>query len=128
MLSPYLSDDEILYRAVKPFPNWWKPEVNKPSSAVFKDSRGVSVDRDAGRLSAEVVEEFRNRFRVRAVVSISVAICRGFATYPVAKPLPNQPEHAEIHRSESEIELTNSQARNLSRAANLEFFDPAIHG
>ncbi|MGY6521949.1 MAG: hypothetical protein ACXIUD_09490 [Mongoliitalea sp.] len=126
MLPPYLSDDEILYRAVKPFPNWWKPEVNKPSSAVFKDSRGVSVDRDAGRPSSEVIEELRNRFPVRAVVSISVALCRGFGTHPVAKPLPNQPEHAEIHRSESEIELTNGQARKLSKAAKLVFFDSVV--
>jgi hypothetical protein len=126
MLSPYLSDDEILYRAVKPFPNWWKPEENKPSSAVFKDSRGVSVDRGAGRPSSEAVEELRNRFPVRAVVSISVALCRGFGTHPVAKPLPNQLEHAEIHKSESEIELTNGQARKLSKAAKIEFFDPAV--
>lgn len=127
MLSPYLSDDEILYRAVKPFPNWWKPELNKPSSAVFKDSRGVSVDRDAGRSNTEVVAELRSRFPVRAVVSISVAICRGIGTHPIARPLPNHPEHAEIHRSETEIELTNGQARNLSKAAKLEFFDSSVH-
>lgn len=126
MLSPYLFDDEILYRAIKPFPNWWKSEIKRPSSAAFKDSRGVSVDRDARRTSDVVVKELRNRFSVRAVVSISVAECREFNTYPIGKPLPNQPEHAEIHRSESEIELTNSQARNLSKAARIEFFDPLI--
>lgn len=117
MLPQNISDEEILFRAIKPFPNWWKFDINRPSSAAFKDSRGVSVDRDADRQSSQVVQILRARFSVRAVVSIPTGVCRTFGTCPVAKPLPNQPEHAEIHRSESEIELTSGQARNLSKAA-----------
>jgi hypothetical protein len=41
--------DENLFRAIKSFPNWWDPETNKPTSAAFKHSYGVSVDRQAER-------------------------------------------------------------------------------
>ncbi|EKB48520.1 hypothetical protein B879_02861 [Cecembia lonarensis LW9] len=62
MLPQNISDEEILFRAIKPFPNWWKVDINRPSSAAFKDSRGVSVDRDAGRQSSRVVQILRARF------------------------------------------------------------------
>ncbi|MCH7413207.1 hypothetical protein MM213_06920 [Belliella sp. R4-6] len=122
MLQNYISDQEILYRAIKPYPNWWKAEINRPSSAAFKDSRGVSVDRDFARPPEQVIKELRNRFTLKSVVSIGANVCREFETFPVSKPLPNQPEHAEIHRSEHEIELTSGQARKLSKAAKIEYF------
>lgn len=55
MLAKKISDFEILNRAIKPFPNWWKLDVNRPSSAAFKDSRGVSVDRDGGRNQSHII-------------------------------------------------------------------------
>jgi hypothetical protein len=47
LLSPEFSDAENLFREV--IENNWDYEENRPSSAIFKDSKGVSVDRDGGR-------------------------------------------------------------------------------
>ena len=45
MLNENILDAENLYRRVSVNPNSWDLENNKPSSAAFKQSTGVSVDR-----------------------------------------------------------------------------------
>ncbi len=127
MLPIEIKNEEALYRAIKPFPNWWKTDTNRPSSAAFKDSRGVSVDRDGGRLPSEIVRNFQNRFTIKAVVSILAGECRSFGTHPISAPeIPTNPEHAVIHCSPTEIELTSGQAKNLSKTAKIEYLNPLI--
>lgn len=121
MTDNYIKDEERLFRVIKSFPNWWKFDVNRPSSAAFKDSNGVSVDRQGTRNIDQVIERFRNRFELRAVVSINAGKCREFNTYPIAKPGLENPEHAEIHNSPFEIPLTSGKARKLSKEARIEY-------
>lgn len=44
MLPTEILDSEILFKAIKPLEHFWKG--GHPSSAAFKDSKGLSVDRD----------------------------------------------------------------------------------
>lgn len=44
---PNIKPDEFLYRGIVELN--WNYEKNEPSSATFKDSKGVSVDRDYHR-------------------------------------------------------------------------------
>ena len=120
MLDEEINDDEILYRAIKPFPNWWDSENNRPTSAAFKDSRGVSVDRQGTRNEPEAITAFK-KFELKAVVSITAKECRNFDTHPIYKPEPGNEYHSEIHGSLTEIQLTASQAKKLSRNVKIVF-------
>ena len=55
MLSKDIQGHEQLYRAVKRSRPDWLDGNNIPTSAMFKDSNGVSVDRDGGREEPEIV-------------------------------------------------------------------------
>ncbi|GMQ25301.1 hypothetical protein Aoki45_19830 [Algoriphagus sp. oki45] len=121
MEKDFIKDEELLYRAIKPYPNWWKEKENRPSSAAFKDSLGVSVDRDAERNELEIVGAIEERFELKAIVKVKTAYCREIQTYPFPKPLSDNPEHAEIHRTEGIVELTDSQARNLAKSSEIVF-------
>ena len=87
ILPDEISDAEMLYRSVPDKPNMWKPEFNRPSSALFKDSKGVSVDRDGGRSIEEIIANFDRKMPERGLVSITAGECRKIGTKPVAKPL-----------------------------------------
>ncbi|MFN3998814.1 hypothetical protein [Algoriphagus sp.] len=115
MEKDFIKDEELLYRAIKPFPNWWKEKENRPSSAAFKDSRGVSVDRDAGRPESQIISRINSRFEIQAIVKVKASFCREIEANPLPRPIIGIPEHAEIHRTETIIELTDSQARNLAK-------------
>lgn len=121
MGNDFIKDEELLYRAIKPYPNWWKEKEKRPSSAAFKDSLGVSVDRDAKRDESEIIGAIEKRFELKAIVKVKTSYCRELQTYPFPKPLIDNPEHAEIHRSENVIELTDSQARNLAKTCEIIF-------
>ncbi|GEM_PF-4830524 len=45
---------EVLFRAVQVHPNLWKG--NRPSSVLFRNNQGVSVDRDGKRTENEICE------------------------------------------------------------------------
>jgi hypothetical protein len=53
MLPTLISNSEILYKAIKPIDHLWKQ--GSPSSAAFKDSKGLSVDRDGGRTKSDCI-------------------------------------------------------------------------
>ena len=49
MLPEKIESEEQLYRAIPNKPQLWKDSDGRPTSAIFKDSQGVSVDRDGKR-------------------------------------------------------------------------------
>lgn len=114
MLPLEISDEENLYRGITKQPQLWKDAQDRPSSAAFKDSNGVSVDRGGDRGETEVVDFLESRFELRAVVYVNAAYCRAIETSPIAKPLDNNPYHAEIHNIDR-VELTASKAKKLAR-------------
>lgn len=122
MLDDKIKDHERLYKAIKlTVPHHWKFDVNRPSSAVFKDSKGVSVDRGDDRDTSTIISNFQIKFKLKAVVSLTAEQCRDKNTHPVARPFPDNPYHAEIHRSPDVISLTNGQARSLSKLAKIDY-------
>lgn len=116
MLPTTINDVEELYRAVTRKPNMWKSQEDRPSSALFKDSKGVSVDRDGGRSLDDICRSFERRIEMQALVSLSVGECRKLQTYPVAKPEGDNPFHAEIHDSPNRVQLSSKKARDLAKA------------
>jgi hypothetical protein len=111
MLSLIIADKEILYRAVPNNPIMWKFKMNRPSSAVFKDERGVSVDRDGGRNERQVIDDFNGRMPGRGLVSIKAKTCREIGTEPVARPLENNIYHAEIYDSDGGPQIARSKLK-----------------
>lgn len=68
---------EKLYRAVKRSQPNTIDEYGKPTSALFKDDNGVSVDRDGSRLEDEIIGCFKQRFgpRFKALFRFGANIC-----------------------------------------------------
>lgn len=119
MVTPTIDDQEVLYRAIRPYPFLWNPQVNRPSTAAFKDPNGLSVDRDGGRPECEIIEEYQSRFDLRAIVSITAGECRQIEVYPVASPSKYNPWHAELHDSENVKLINKSKQLKLARACKL---------
>lgn len=124
-------DDEVFYRRVRNKPEFFKDGI--PSSALFKDSKGVSVDIRNGRAITEVLldeerihannlgkSSNKEDYRLKAVISVDMKTCDNQNVYIITNELPNNPHHALIQRSQDVIPLTQGQARGLARNAIIE--------
>jgi ABC-type antimicrobial peptide transport system permease subunit len=92
---------ENLYRAIKRSKPDWLDKEGKITSAMYKDEKGNSVDRDAQRELSEIVEfmntgTFKNR--LKGVVMINAGICMEppIGAIVEAAPTDNNPYHANI--------------------------------
>jgi hypothetical protein len=112
MLNSHIKDEEYLYRRIILNPNFWDFDNNKPTSAVFKDSNGVSVDRQSNRNDIEIIDTFR-KYPIRAVVKIQTITCRSIETFPIYKPIEENIYHTEIHDSPDKIQISSSKAKKL---------------
>ena len=116
--ADFPDDQENLLRGVSvAIPHLWKDR--RPSSAAFKDSNGLSVDRAANRSLDEAIMYARGHLPGYAIVSISVGSCRNINATLKYKPEQNNPYHSEIHRNETTIPLSASQARHLAVTATI---------
>ena len=110
-------ENELLLRAVLPTDMYW---VNgKLSSAAFKDRRGLSVDRTGDRSLSDAVKYIKSNFNNRRIVSVTVPLCRSIDAYLKYLPTSNK-YHSEIHGSETNVVLSNRQARQLANNAKIE--------
>jgi len=110
-----IQDDELLHRAIKPKPQFWNTKTDTVSSALFKDSKGVSVDRNSNRTNEEIKLCFLNAFPdLKGEARLNSKPCREKRCRVIADPIENNEHHALILGSEK-IELTKSQAKFLSR-------------
>jgi hypothetical protein len=120
MLPEAIGDEEVLYRSVPDVAGFWHPEKGTVSTAVFSDSHGVSVDRDGGRDVPTIVAAFEARFTDRrGIVSITAGDCRHADAYPVARPVDENPFHAEIHQGALQTKLTRSCIKRLRDACQV---------
>ena len=107
---------ELLFRSAKPdLEMYWKPD-GTPTSAVFKDSWGTSVDRDGGRTPDEAAD-FLSARKPGTILYVTVSACYEYGTFVRYCPTDDNPWHSQIQRSEDEPELTTSQAKRLARSA-----------
>lgn len=121
-MNPDFDYHEKLYRKVIIKPDFWKKSTGQPSSAVFKDSKGVSVDRDGGRLQNQVIDAFKNRFgeeNMKALVSVTIEYCTEVDVFLKYAPIPDNKYHTEIHNTPTEIRLTSAKARKLAKNCNV---------
>lgn len=112
-----IEDHESFFRVIRPreaYPNLWKGE--RPSSAAFKDSRGLSVNRsDDDRQSS-----LDNLKHLQGVIAeVHSKSCKEVNITANYRPLENNVFHCELHRSKEQIELSPSQARHLAKTAKI---------
>lgn len=114
------TDDEKLFRAVRPWKIYWSRKTNRPAAAAFKaKDQGLSVERGYHRNDATVVAEMQNHFEGH-IVSVLVGQCKDADAIVVHKPTERSEYHSEIHK-DNEIEvLDDEQCMLLSFAAVVE--------
>lgn len=108
-----IQDKELLYRAIHP--NFWNYEENRPTSALFKDSKGVSVDRDGEREEKDIVEFLLSGRENYGSGKLDAGKTKDIGTYLKSDKISGNDYHALILNSESKIELTSGKAKKLSR-------------
>lgn len=120
--ADFPNGQEKLLRAVwkERFPSFWNEKTNRPSSAAFKDSKGLSVDRAGGRSDAEAVEYAKAHLH-GYLVAATVDLCREINASPKYLPSRTNPYHSEIHGSDTMIPLSGKQAKHLARYATILF-------
>ena len=127
------SDWLYVIRRVRNKPNFIKS--GGFSSALFKDSKGVSVNKDHRRTEEEIIEDeirlhnfynnentagfYSDEKKLKAIVSIDKEICEQKNIKVLDDPLEENPHHALLQKSENEITLTSSQAKALARNARI---------
>ena len=119
---------DLLYRAVKRSqPSAIRLKNGKPkvSSSLFKDENGVSVDKKMQRSEESIIQRFKESFsnRLKGIVTLSEQDVMNANAIVIPKPSDNNPYHAEIHKSDSEIALTEIQALKLADICRFVFFD-----
>ena len=108
-----IQDNEILYRAIHP--SFWNYEEDRPTSALFKDRKGVSVDRDGDRNEADAVNFLLNSRQNFGAGNLNAGQTRNVGTFIKPDKTPENDFHALILESESKIQLSNGKAKELSR-------------
>ncbi|MEA3445309.1 MAG: hypothetical protein U9R19_11370 [Bacteroidota bacterium] len=108
---PDIDNKEYLYRGI--IEKFWDYENNKPSSAIYKDSKGVSVDRDYNRNESDCIKkliESKDFFAVCKIKKEKVVDNNAVVKY---LPIDNNIYHSEIHDSEVKIQLKGSKPKKL---------------
>lgn len=117
-LNDSFSDIEGLYRAIYP-PQiadiYWKAN-GQLSSAAFKDRRGLSVERGAER-SDEQVKQHMSLYFTGLIYRVFVKDCNDINAVVKYLPSRNNVYHSEIHGSENQVVLSQSQAKHLAQKA-----------
>lgn len=96
-----IEECENLYRAIKRSKPDWLDNNGKPTSAMYKDSDGNSVDRGDNRKISDVVDFMNNgvfKNRLKGVVQINAGICMKAPILAEVKAAPTEanPYHANI--------------------------------
>lgn len=112
-----IQDSEILYRAIHP--SFWNYEEDRPTSALFKDKKGVSVDRDGERTEKEATTFLLNSRQYYGAGKLNAGQTRNVDTYLKPDKIPENDFHSLILESESKIQLSNGKAKKLSRMINI---------
>ena len=132
-----------LFRRVRNIPLYVK-EDGSISSAIYKDSKGVSMDDGAGRSIEEIIkdeqrlhevynahrsdEERNGSHRLIAIAELDKECCKEKNVYiePAAIKGEN-PYHVLLKRSKDEVVLTSSQCKYLSKNTKVvKSYDPKI--
>ena len=118
---------EILYRAVKRSQPDTMDENGHPTSALFKQADGVSVDRDGGREEKIIIDAFKNRFdrRFKGLVRVGADVCidNDMAVIPETS---SNTYHAEIFENTDKQSLGQLKALILADNSEVVVFEPQV--
>lgn len=118
---------EILYRVIKRSQPDTIDERGCPTSALFKQEDGVSVDRDGNRVESEIVETFKSRFdkRFKGLVKVQANVCldNNMAVIPETT---NNIYHAEIFENEMKEPLSQLKALILADESKMVVYDSNV--
>jgi len=115
-MSNDFREDELLFRGITDNPNMWNSSEQRYTSAVFLDSKGLSVDRQKHRRVNEALNTlFTNSPRFKAAASVKYSDCIEIDAIVYKRPLETNVFHCEIHKSASEPKLSKSQAKALAK-------------
>lgn len=114
------ASDEKLYRGL---PSFWIKEDDSVSSAAFKDSFGVSVDRDGGREEQKCINTMVGT--LPQIVGIGRLTCgdvNDCNAYTKYLPVEGNEYHSEIHDSAERVQIkSSSKSRKLASKCRIVY-------
>lgn len=116
-LPKQIGENELLLRAVRPWPRFWKD--GRLSSAALKDSQGLSVDRTYDR-SLETAIAYMQQHLSGDIVTFTLDACRSVGAVVLYRPTTNI-FHCEIHGGSDSVVLSPLQAKELAECANIVY-------
>ena len=115
-----IDSNEYLYRGVVQMQ--WDDENNRPTSAAFKCSNGVSVNRDVNILDLdECVHTLLSSHSFKAICRIKQQSVNDIEAITKYLPVPGNDYHCEIHDSETKIRLSDSKCKKLRTQAEVVY-------
>lgn len=114
--------NEILYRGLH---KMWIEDDNTVSSAAFKDSCGISVDRDGGRNEQECIDRLLKALpKLEGVCKLSCGDVSNCDAITVYCPMPDNEFHCEIHDSAEQIQIkSKAKSRKLASKSQIVYIN-----
>lgn len=119
--------DELLYRVVKRSQPDSMDEKGRPTSALFKQEDGVSVDRDGERKEEIIIKTFKERFnrRFKGLVKVGASVCIDNSMAVIPETSSNI-YHAEIFENEDKVPLGQLKALILADSSDVVAYEPDV--
>lgn len=126
-----IENTEDLYRAIKRSKPDWLDNNGNPTSAMFKDANGNSVDRDDDRELEKIIEFMDNgtfKKRLKGVVKINAGICMEEPIYAKVEAAPTEPNpyHANIFTDEVDEKRAALQALMLADKCEVVYINESM--
>lgn len=112
--------DERLYRGLH---SMWIEEDESISSAAFKDSGGVSVDRDGGREERTCIDRMIGALpQLAGVGRLTCGEVEECEAIPRYLPVDGNEYHSEIHDSANQVQIkSRSKSKKLANRCQIVF-------
>lgn len=116
--------NEKLYRVIKRSQPDTIDECGIPTSALFKQDNGVSVDRDGNRPEPEIIECMKNSFaeRFKGLVSVGADVCIDNEMAVI----PDHDFHAEIFDNLKKDPLSQLKTLILADSCRIVTLDDTV--
>lgn len=119
--------NELLYRVVKRSQPDSMDKNGRPTSALFKQDDGVSVDRDGDRNEEVIIKTFKERFgkRFKGLVKVGANVCIDNSMAVIPETSSNI-YHAEIFEDKDKVPLGQLKALILADCSDVVVYEPEV--
>lgn len=119
--------NELLYRVIKRSQPDSMDEKGRPTSALFKQDNGVSVDRDGDRDEEVIIKTFKDRFnrRFKGLVKVGANVCIDNSMAVIPETSSNV-YHAEIFENEDKAPLGQLNALILADSSDVVVYESKV--